>query len=95
MEELINSFSLDRVNKSGAVFNVEKLNWLNAEHLRSKTADDILPMLRESLKEFGYDDSEFRDDYLILIIEAMRERVSFVKEYVDKCPYFYKEPEIL
>lgn len=93
MEELINSFSLERVNKSGAVFNVEKLNWLNAEHLRSKSANEILPMLRESIDEFGYDNSKYSDDYLILIVDAMRERVSFVKEYVEKCPYFYKEPE--
>ena len=34
IDELITKFSLERVNKAGAVFNLEKFNWLNAEHLR-------------------------------------------------------------
>ena len=37
MDELINSFSLERVNKAGAVFDLQKLNWLNAEHLQKKS----------------------------------------------------------
>ncbi len=41
MEELINKFTLERVHKAGAVFNIEKLTWLNAEHLRSKPNDRI------------------------------------------------------
>lgn len=36
MDGLISSFSLDRVNKSGAIFDMDRLNWLNAEHLRKK-----------------------------------------------------------
>ncbi len=36
MNELIEKFSLEGVNKSGAVFDINKLNWLNAEHLRKK-----------------------------------------------------------
>lgn len=44
IEELIESFSLERVNKAGAVFDLQKLNWLNAEHLRNKPDSDILEM---------------------------------------------------
>ena len=36
LEELKNEFSLERVGKSGAIFNIEKLNWINQEHLRKK-----------------------------------------------------------
>jgi glutamyl-tRNA synthetase len=42
LNEMIELFSLERVNKSGAVFNIEKLNWLNAEHLRHKTNQELL-----------------------------------------------------
>ncbi len=93
MDELIQHFSIDRVHKAGAVFNVEKLNWLNAEHLRAKPADELLAMLKEEMKKGKYADQKFSDEYLLLIIEAMRERVSFIKEYIDNCPYFYEEPQ--
>ena len=92
IEYMIEHFSLDRVHKAGAIFNVEKLNWLNAEHLRNKDRFDILQMLKDELAESKYKDLELSDEYLLLIIEAMLERVSFVKEYIDNSPYFFERP---
>ncbi|MCH7965472.1 MAG: glutamate--tRNA ligase [Bacteroidetes bacterium] len=92
MGELANKFSLERVHKAGAVFNIEKLNWLNAEHLRSKPNDELLLMLKDELSKSYYKDKVLADDYLLLIIEAMKPRVSFVNEFITKCTYFYTEP---
>ncbi|MGE5410690.1 MAG: glutamate--tRNA ligase family protein, partial [Clostridiales bacterium] len=93
LEEMIEKFSLERVNKSGAVFNIEKLNWLNAEHLRKKPDEDLLCMLKDELEVSKYKGKIFSDKYLLLVIEAMKERVSFVKEYIEKSPYFFEAPE--
>jgi len=92
MEELINKFTLERVHKAGAVLNVEKLNWLNAEHLRSKPKEELLLMLKDELVKSYYKDKILDDDYLLLIIEAMKPRVSFVNEFITTCTYFYAEP---
>jgi glutamyl-tRNA synthetase len=92
MDELINKFSLERVHKSGAVFNVEKLNWLNAEHLRSKPNEELLSMLKKELSKSEFEDKVFDDEYLLLIIEAMKPRVTFINEFITKCSYFYTEP---
>jgi len=92
-DELIQNFSLERVNKSGAVFDLQKLNWLNAEHLRKMPDSKILKMLKEELQNSVFKDQNISDDYLLLIIEAMKERVSFVKEFITTCAYFYKSPE--
>jgi glutamyl-tRNA synthetase len=93
LKELIASFSLERVNKSGAVFDIEKLNWLNAEHLRSKPDNELISILRESLKNSKYGSGEFSDIFLLKVITAMKERVSFVKEFFEKGFYFFEEPE--
>ena len=90
--ELVENFSLERVNKSGAVFNIEKLNWLNAEHLRKKPDTEILKLLKEELSNSKYIENNYTDDYLLKIIEAMKERVSFVKEFIVKSPYFFEAP---
>ena len=92
LDELIENFSLERVNKSGAVFNIEKLNWLNAEHLRRKENSEILILLKEELKNSRHSVQIYNDEYLIKVIEAMKERVSFVKEYIEKSPYFFEAP---
>lgn len=90
MEEL---FTLERVNKSGAVFNLEKLNWMNFEHLRMKTDADILALIREELSKSEFSTGVYSDEYLVNIIHAMKERVNFAAEFVGKCPYFYAAPK--
>lgn len=92
INELIESFSLERVNKAGAVFDLQKLNWLNAEHLRKKSSAELLSDLKIEIQKSKYSHKSFSDDYLLFVIEAMRERVSFVKEFIDNCTYFYEAP---
>lgn len=94
MDELIEKFSLDRVHKAGAVFNLEKLNWLNYEHLRRKPDSEVLKMLRSEISKSEFSFNTYSDDYLLKVIGAMKERVSFVKEYLTKSPYFFTAPKV-
>ena len=93
LEDLVREFSLERVVKSGAVFNVEKLNWMNFEHLRKKPDAQVLVMLKEFLSGSAIGHKDFSDEYLLNVIGAMRERVSFVKDFLDKSPYFFHPPD--
>jgi len=93
MDELIEKFSLERVHKAGAVFNLEKLNWLNYEHLRRKPDSEVLKMLRVEIVKSEFRSNIYSDDYLLKVISAMKERVSFVKEYLTKSPYFFSAPD--
>ena len=90
---LVQAFSLERVNKSGAVCDIVKLNSLNAEHLRKKMNEEILEMLRARIQETEYRSQNFSDEFLLLVIEAMKERVAFVYELIDNCKYFYEAPK--
>ncbi|MCL4549926.1 MAG: glutamate--tRNA ligase [Bacteroidetes bacterium] len=92
MDELIQKFSLEKVNKSGAVFDLEKLNWLNAEHLRNKPNEEILLMLQDELRKSQFANHNYPAEYLLRVVEAMKERVSFVHEYLTKSPYFFERP---
>ncbi len=94
IDDLIAKFSLDRINKSGAVFNIEKLNWLNEEHLRKKSEADLLLLLRDELKISKYSDIDLSDDYLMKVVNVMRERISFIKDFIDKGFYFFEDPII-
>jgi len=93
IDELIQKFSFERVHKSGAVFNIEKLNWLNFEHLRKKADSEVVKMLRSEIEKSNYINSDYTDEYLVMVISAMKERVSFVKEYLTKSPYFFSAPD--
>jgi glutamyl-tRNA synthetase len=92
MNELIEKFSLERVNKAGAIFNIEKLDWLNFEHLRKKSDADVLAVLKESLAQSMFKEKQFSDEYLSSVLSAMRERMSFVKDIIEKGSYFFDAP---
>ncbi len=92
LEELVNDFSLERVGQSGAVFNVDKLDWMNFQHLRRKTDAEVLEMLKNHLKQTRFMEMYFDDSYLLNVIVAMRDRVTFVKDFVEKSPYFFEAP---
>ncbi|MCX6167926.1 MAG: glutamate--tRNA ligase [Ignavibacteriales bacterium] len=93
MADLIEKFTLERVNKAGAVFDLEKLNWLNAEHLRKKSNEELLILLKQEINNSQFSTFNYTDSFLVSVIVAMKERVSFVKEYLAKSPYFFEPPK--
>ena len=53
MEELVQAFSLDKVQKAGAKFNPDKAKWYNKEYLRMKTAQELTDLFIPVLQEHG------------------------------------------
>ncbi len=90
MQELIQEFSLERVGKSGAVFNIEKLNWMNQQHLKVMPEHDILPLIAPALRAKGWDSTS--EQYLKQVIGLMKERVVLAGDFVTGCEYFYADP---
>ena len=91
MDELINSFSIDRVGKSGSRFDPEKAKWFNHQYLQSKTNTQIAIEFREFLRARGYHVDIIRLESLVGMV---KERVSFVKDIWEQTDFFFKAPEI-
>ena len=90
LEELVHEFSLERVGKSGAVFNVDKLLWLNQQHLRLKSDAELLNLVRPLLETLY--PGTVADEYMLKVIALMKERAVLVDDVVTTCPYFFAEP---
>lgn len=86
-EELIEKFTLDNVGKSPAVFNPEKLQWLNAHYIKEKPAEDLAELLLPLMNEKGYNAEN--DENLIKIINLLRERSKTLIDFVNQSSYFY------
>ena len=90
MEDLIRQFDLEKVNKAGAIFGKEKLDWMNAEYIRKKTPDELLTLIKPLAKTRGY---EVSDEYLKRVIHLMQDRAHVTVDFVDFASYFFKSPE--
>lgn len=69
-EELAGLFDVTKVNKAGAVFNVEKLDWMNGEYLKRLSAEAYLAYARPFLSEHG--DGQAVDRACMLVRDRMR-----------------------
>ena len=90
LSDLEKEFSLERVGKSGAIFNIDKLNWLNHEHLKIKPVEEIVDLLIPLYKEKNWDTENRK--YLFLVVELMKERVTTLNDFVNLCDFFFVDP---
>ena len=90
MQELVDTFSLDRVSKAGARFQPDKAKWFNAQYVHNLTAEQFAPIMQPTLKEHGV---ETTDELAGKAAEIMKERVTLTTELWDLTSFFFVAPE--
>jgi glutamyl-tRNA synthetase len=87
MDDMINSFSLDRVHKHGARFDMDKAKWINASHLRMTPNACLKPFI-------NIKDRRYSDDKLDMIIDLAKQRSDFKHDLNVIVDLFYNDPVI-
>lgn len=88
MTELIEHFSLEKVNKAGAVFDTKKLEWMNAQYLRASDGQTLLPELQRILHDHSIEISDERAKNILILL---RERITFLNEIPSFGVYMFSE----
>ena len=84
-QEMVESFSLDGINKSNAVFNLDKLGWMNSEYLTQSTAEQLYPFVREELKKAGIWAEEYGTscrEWFLSLITLLKSRARLLPDFV-------------
>ncbi len=86
LEELCAEFSLERVSKAGAVFDLTKLDWMNGQYMRSLPLQAIAGRARQWFP------AEWAEDYeqYLLVIAAARERCTLLPELAEYARIFFE-----
>jgi glutamyl-tRNA synthetase len=86
-EEMIAAFDVRDINKSASALNLEKLLWLNQQHMIKAQPKDIVPHLRWHLARLGI---YSQDDALLEgIVLSQRERAKTLKEMAENSRFFF------
>jgi glutamyl-tRNA synthetase len=85
-DELIQRFTLDRINKKSAVFDTEKLEWLNGRYLAEAPAEALAAPVTDRLVAAGVDPGELarREEWLLGLIDLLKTRARTVNEIADQ-----------
>lgn len=89
LEQLIQEFSLQRVNTSAAIFDLKKLNWLNKEHIMQRTPASLAQENRAQVQKLA----TVSDEYLCQVVALLKERLHFSQDVVKIGAYFFVDPQ--
>ncbi|MFH6997876.1 glutamate--tRNA ligase [Flavobacterium sp. FlaQc-57] len=89
LEELVESFDLNRVHKSGAKFDPEKNKWFNHQYLIKQNNEDLAKSFSPILVEKGFSPSL---ELTTRIVSLIKERAHFVSEFWDLTDFFFQAP---
>ncbi|MDP2629690.1 MAG: glutamate--tRNA ligase [Candidatus Harrisonbacteria bacterium] len=93
-EELIEEFDLERVQKGGAIFEKEKLNWMNNHYIRQRPAQELLSIIKELYLDKELDllkmrsVKELSEKQWLKIVELSKERMNMLSEFLDMNRFF-------
>ncbi len=94
LQEMIDSFDLGRINKANAVFDMDKLTWMNGEYIRNTDTYKLVDMLRPYLVEPGLVTQLFintRWDFMMSFVDMMKERCKLLTDFAEQGSYFFTD----
>lgn len=90
MDQLISAFSIERIGKSGAKFDIHKAQWFNAQYLKAKSDEELITYLYESLIR---ENIECSKEKALKICSVMKDRVTFPKDFWEQGKFFFSAPQ--
>jgi glutamyl-tRNA synthetase len=87
MDELIEAFSLERIHKAGARFDITKAKWFNQQYLKGKSDEELAAIL-----EASHNAPAVSHDTLLKVCHLMKERVTFPQEILSETAFLFETP---
>lgn len=89
LDQLVNTFELERVHKAGARFDPEKIKWFNHHYMQEQNDSH----LAEAFKRLHPELKDIDTSYIALVVGLIKERATFVSDFWELSHYFFKAPE--
>lgn len=90
LDELIQEFDVKRISKSGAIFDINKLKWMNSQYLKNKTTDELVQLCQPFLEK-AYDLSDKSQEWINSLIEVHKDHISYGEEIVEQVKIFFED----
>ena len=86
-EELIKAFDIEHIGRSAGIFDIEKLQAINADHIQASAAADLVAPIKPFLKDRGIEIEE--GDYINRVIETLQPRSKTLAEMAEAAMFYY------
>jgi len=90
-EEITEKFSLDAAQKSGAIFNIEKLDWMNGEYIRKMPLTELTKLCVPYFTDYGLRITDYDSDWLKKIVALEQPRLKKLSDIAESTRFFFQE----
>jgi len=92
MDELVKEFSLAKIQKSGAIFNIDRLNWINSQYIKKMDIGELVELCAPYISS-QYPKVSDQKEKLKKIIKIKQERMNTLAEAGEEIDFYFKQPE--
>jgi len=92
LQEMIEAFELERVSRTGGIFDREKLDWMNGYYIRQMSVEDLACRLMPFLEAAGLV-TDADEPYVRRVVPLVQERLKRLGEAPELTDFFFREPE--
>ncbi|MBP1932512.1 glutamate--tRNA ligase [Ammoniphilus resinae] len=90
-EQLIEQFSLERVSKSPAVFDQEKLKWMNNHYIKQQPVERVVELCKPHLLAAGWINEQSDEEWIKRLVALYQEQLHFGAEIVELASLFFQD----
>lgn len=90
IDKIIELFDIKDVNKTGAIFDMDKLNWMNSQYLAAKSDEELAALISGHMTDTGVKLEEGRD-LLLKIIGLYKVRIKTLSDFVTMTDFFFSD----
>lgn len=91
IQEAMRKFDITDANKTASQFNLEKLNWINAQYIKRLEPVRLLALVKPLLIEKKYIDDNFDSNYVLSVVKLFQGRITRLTDFADYSDFFFKQ----
>ncbi|MBC7087010.1 MAG: glutamate--tRNA ligase [Tissierellales bacterium] len=94
LEEMVEKFSFERVSKTGGIFDIDKLNWINSHYIRTSSTERIRELAIPYLINENLIDEKFAKEneyWLDCLVDTLKENLNTIAEIPQKSMFIFAE----
>jgi glutamyl-tRNA synthetase len=91
IQEVVKEFTLENINKTAAVFDINKLLWMNGEYIRGMDVDKLTGLVIDVLRKENLLRDEFEKKWFSGIVKLFQERIKTIYDFIELTDFFFKD----
>lgn len=91
LEDIKKEFSLKDIRSANAVFDIDKLTWMNGQYIKEMSCEEFLDLLLPGLKNRGWVKEPINREWLLKVASLFRERARTLPDFFDQSEYIFVE----